>query len=169
MGHYQRQPCPRPTDFGKERIGWNQRYLGRQDDRGDQDDEQDVLARYGKTGEGVGHANRGQERADHARNSDYQRIAEDQREVEHVPGGYVIFRMGLKHVDRIETAPIACPGNQASIRIGRVNELAHFSARLNQCQRLGDTVDRHVIKRIALVLITVGLGIERKHRAAGCR
>ena len=50
----QRQPRPVPAELGEDHVVRQERHLDRQDDRRDQDDEQDVLAREAEPGEAVG-------------------------------------------------------------------------------------------------------------------
>ena len=138
---------PFQPSFVKIDVGRDQGHLERQDDRGDQDDEQDVLAREPEPGEAVGHQRRGQHRAERAQHRDGGRVEEQPREVQLGPGRREVVDLRCERPGLLERPPAPCQTKaSASDRPGR-RTYARLASLLDQHQVAGHAVDGDRVDR----------------------
>ena len=154
MRHQQRQPGVGPADALEDRVGRDLRHLRRQNDRPDQHQKQNALARDAEAREPIGHQGRRKHRADRANDCDGEGIEEQPPESDRRPRFTKVLPVWAKNPDTLERTPAPDPLDRR-VGVGRVDERALLAALFDQRPAPDALPGRHLVDIVLLAIIDV--------------
>src|SRR5260221_8840461 len=120
----ERRPVSHPSKLRTKNEQRDERSLGRQNNRGNQDDKQDVLAWNGKTSEAISDKDRTCQCPDGTQDGDGNSIAEQQQEIDLAPCRLEVFPGYGELIDRSQGLPVSLPIVSPIFRMGWIHKYA---------------------------------------------